>query len=113
MPITTHKLGPGTLTLGAGPLNVSAQLTACKVTVSEEVTSTEDVMVLSGETLDGDESVDFSYVLEGTLFQDLAALGVVDWSWTNKGTEQAFTFIPNTVADRQVQGILKPVPLTI
>jgi hypothetical protein len=113
MPINSHLLGPGTLELGAGPLDVSAQLTACRVNPSENVTETDPIKVLSGEQLDGDESVDFSFTLEGTLLQDLAAAGVVAWSWTNMGTEQPFTFIPNDAAARQVQGIVKVVPISI
>lgn len=111
--LTTTKLGPGTLTLGAGALEVSSQLTSCKVTPSESVTTTDRKKVLSGESTEPSESVDFTYALEGNFLQDLAVGAVVDWSWTNKGTEQPFTFVPNTAADRQVQGVLKPVPLSI
>lgn len=113
MAIVTHELGPGTLILGAGPLDVSAQLTACKVTTSENVSTTDKRKVLSGETKDGSESVDFTHALEGSMFQDLSAAGVVAWSWTNRGTPQVFTFVPSTAAGRQVQGTLKPVPLQI
>lgn len=113
MPLTTTKLGPGTLELGAGPLDVSMQLTGCKVTPSENVSTTEARKVLSGESTTPSESVTFSYALEGSFFQDLAPAGVVAWSWTNKGTPQPFTFIPNAAGARQVEGVLKPVPLQI
>lgn len=113
MPIQSDVLGPGLLSLGSGPLDVSAQLTSCRVNVSENVTSGDAVKVLSGEELEADESVDFTFALEGNLLQDLQALGVVDWSWTNKGTEQPFTFVPNNTRARQVSGVLKPVPLSI
>lgn len=113
MPIQSDQLGPGTLELGAGPLDVSLQVTACKITPSENVTSTGAVKVLGGGQIDGSESVDFTYVLEGTFLQDLLEGGVVDWSYDNKGTEQAFTFIPNNARARQVTGTVKPVPLTI
>lgn len=113
MPIVSHKLGPGTLELGSGPLDVSIQVTSCKVTPSENVDTSDPVPVLSGDELAADEDVTFTYVLEGSFLQDLVAAGVVDWSWTNAGTEQAFVFVPNTAAGRQVSGTLKPVPLTI
>lgn len=115
MPIKTTKLGPGTLTLGAGAMEVNAQLTSCKVTPSEAVETTDAIKVLSGETLDGDSSATYSFVLEGTFLQDLddAVAGVVDWSWTNMGTEQAFVFTPNTAAGIACTGILTPVPLSI
>ena len=113
MPINSDLLGPGTLTLGTGALEVASQLTSCRVNVSENVETGDKVKVLSGEELAADESVDFTYTLEGNFLQDLAAAGVVDWSWTNAGTEQEFTFVPNTARGRQVSGIVKPVPVSI
>jgi len=113
MPIQSHTLGPGLLVLGDGPLDVSAQLTACEVVPAEEVTSTDAISVLSGERLEGDEEVTFRYTLEGTFLQDLALAGVVSWSWANAGTPQAFRFVPDNAAARQVEGIVKPVPLRI
>lgn len=114
MAINSTVLGPGTLTLGTGALAVAAQLTACKVTVSENVTAGDTIKVLSGEQLAGVESVAFDYALEGTFLQDLGiTTGVVAWSWANKGTAQAFTFTPNTGAGTKVTGTLKPVPLQV
>jgi len=114
MPISSRKLGPGQLELGAAPLEVNAQLTGCKVTPSETVNSTDAVKVLSGEQLDGDESATYSYVLEGSFLQDdPGAASVVDWSWTNAGTEQPFRFVPSDAGGREVSGTLTPVPLTI
>jgi hypothetical protein len=116
MPIKTTKLGPGTLTLGAGALQVNAQLTGCKVTPSESVESTDAVKVLSGEELAAEESATYSFALEGNFLQDLemgGAASVVAWSWDNMGTEQAFVFTPNTAAGVSVTGTLTPVPLTV
>lgn len=113
MTIKSYKLGPGTLTLGSGPLAVEGQLTNCRVTPSESVTSTDAIKVLSGEELAGDDTATYTYALEGTLLQDLDTAGVIDWSWDNKGTEQSFTFTPNTVEAATVSGTLTPVPLAI
>lgn len=117
MTINTITIGPGELTLGTGPLAVSGQITNCRIEVSENVTSnnTDPIKVLSGETLAGaeDESISFSYVLAGTMLQDLLADGVAAWSWANKGTEQAFTFTPNNALAASFEGIVKPVPLNV
>lgn len=113
MPINSYKLGPGTLVLGSGPLDVSSQVTACTVVPSENTTTVDAIPVLSGEELPAEDTFDYSYELQVTFLQDLAAAGVVDWSWTNKGTEQPVTFIPNTVTDRQVQGTIRVVPLAV
>lgn len=114
MPIISHKLGPGTLTLGAGALEANAQLTACKVTPSENVENSDAIKVLSGEQLDGDETATYSFVLEGTLLQDLNAVAsVVAWSWANMGTVQTFLFVPSDAAGSEVAGDLIPVPVAI
>lgn len=113
MAIERYVLGPGTLSLGSGPLQVAAQVRACRVTASENVTETDAIPVLSGEEIAATSDQTYTFALTGTFIQDLAAAGVVDWSWTNKGTEQAFTFVPATAEARQVQGTLIPVPLDI
>lgn len=114
MAIKSRKLGPGSLVLGSGAMQVNAQLSACKITPSESVESGDPIKVLSGEVLEGDESTTYDFVLEGTFLQDYGDVAsVVDWSWTQMGTEQDFTFIPNDAADRQYDGVLVPVPLTV
>lgn len=113
MPIVSHKLGPGQLELGAVPLEVNAQLTGCKIVPAESVESGDVIKVLSGEELAAEDDVTYTYSLQGTLLQDLAAAGVVDWSWVNKGTWQPFRFVPNDAAAREVSGEVRPVPLQI
>lgn len=114
MPINTTKLGPGTLTLGAGALEVNAQLTACSVVPAENVTTTDPIKVLSGEVLEGEDSATYAFTLEGTFLQDLGAVSsVVAWSWDNMGTVQPFTFTPSTAAGVDVEGELTPVPLRV
>lgn len=114
MPISTRKLGPGTLTLGTGALAVTSQLTGCKVSPSESVESGETVKVLSGETVEDAGTATYTYTLEGNFLQDDPGVtSVVDWSWDNAGTEQDFVFVPNTEGGREVSGVLVPVPLAI
>lgn len=113
MPIQTQHLGPGTLTLGSGPLAVAAQIINCRVEWSESVTTGTAIPVLSGEELAASERVDHAATLAGTLLQHWAAAGVIDWSWINKGTPQAVVFIPSTAAARKVAGLIIPIPITI
>lgn len=114
MTIQSYKLGPGTLKLGTGgTLDVSAQVRACTVTPAENVTTTDDLPVLSGEVLTGDSFATYTYTLTGTLIQDLAAAGVVDYSWTNAGVEVDVEFVPNTVEARKVTGTVRMVPIAI
>lgn len=113
MAIGKYKLFDGNLTLGSGPLNVSSQVTNARVDPSENVTAGDDLPVLSGETLEGEDEVDFSYVLSGNFIQDLADNGVVDYTWENAGSLVAFTFIPNDTAAKKVTGSCWIVPITI
>lgn len=113
--IETYDLFDGTLTLGTAgtALAVSSQVRACTLTPTENVNTREAIPVLSGEEIAETTTETYTYVLGGTFLQDLAASGVIDWSWQHKGTPQAFTFVPNTAKGRKVEGILKPVPLVI
>lgn len=113
MPIQSYKPGPGTLTLGAVPLDVSCQVTTMAVEPSEEVSGGDLIDVLCGEVLEDDETVSVNFRLKGNLLQDLAAAGVVDFSWTNASDEVAFTFVPSTALAREVSGIVRVVPLKI
>lgn len=115
MPLTSAQLGAGTLTLGSGPLAASTQVTACSVNATENVTSSDPIKVLTLDQIDGDESVSFSYTLDGTFLQDdPGASSVVDWSWAQEGNTAAFTFVPNTDQGREVTGTIKSVvPLRI
>lgn len=112
MTVNVQRLGPGTLTLGTGPLAAAAQLTGCKIVPAEQVETEEAVKVLSGEEVAGSDTATYTFTMQGTYLQDLLTAGVVAWSWANKGTNQTFTFKPNgSVA--QITGVLQPVPLQV
>lgn len=115
MPIQTYKMGPGSLILGAlaDLLDVSCQMVNARVEPVEEVTSTDPIDVLCGETLAAEESATYKFRLKGTLLQDLAAAGVCAWTWEHAGEEHAVTLVPNTTAAREVTGIVRVAPIVI
>lgn len=114
MAISARKLGPGTLTLGAGAIAPSAQLTACKVTPAESVEAGERIKTLTHETLDAADTVTIDYTMSGTFLQDdPGAASIVDYTWDHAGEDIAFVFSPNTAAGREVNGTVRIVPLTI
>lgn len=114
MTILSHKLGPGSLTLGTVPLDVTAQVTAVAIEPEESVNSTDAVDVLSGEQLAEEEEASYKYKLTATFLQDtLAAGGLVDFTWTNAGATVPFEFIPNDVLARKVTGSLRVIPLKV
>lgn len=114
MTILSHKLGPGTLTIGAGPLDVSAQCTKCIVSPSESVDSTDAIDVLSGEQLAAEDSASYAWKLDATFLQDdLAVANFVAYTWANIGATVAFKFIPNSGITRKITGNLRVIPLAI
>lgn len=100
MAIKSYKLGPGTLTLstagGASVVNVEAQVRSMTVKVVEKVKAVDPIPVLSGEELEGDESVTFDYTLVGNILQDIESDGLTDWTWAHKAEVVAFDFAPTT-----------------
>jgi hypothetical protein len=113
MPILSYKMGPGTFTLGVAPLDVSCQVTALTINPTENVDTEDAVHVLCGDVLPATDTVDYTYTVAGSLLQDLATGGVVDYTWTNAGDEVPFVFVPNTAEGRQVTGTCRLIPLTI
>lgn len=123
MATDSYKLGPGTLTFdkgGTDEIEVSAQVRNARVESTENVTEEEDMDLLDGSTLLGQDNVTRDYVLAGTVVQDLNAVamtpkGFTDWTWQNRGEELDFEFVPNTArgATTAVTGTCRIVPLTI
>lgn len=112
MPIKSYKL-KGTLTLGTTPLDVSCQLTSCSVNPTENVDTEDAIHVLCGDVLPASDTVDYTFTISGTLLQDLAAGGVVDYTWTNAGDEVPFEFVPDDTGADMVTGTCRLIPLTI
>lgn len=114
MTILSYKLGPGTLTLGAAPLDVSAQVTAVAIEPEESVETTDAIDVLSGEQLAEEELASYKFKLTATFLQDtLVAGGLVDFTWANAGATVPFEFVPNDTLTQKVTGSLRVVPLKI
>ena len=111
MAIKSNVMGPGTFSIGSvgTPLDLTAQVTSLTVEFSEEVE--DSIATLSGETLGG--AADYPATLTGTLVQDLTEAGMFDYTWTNKGDEVPFSFVPSTAAGREVTGICRIAPLNL
>jgi hypothetical protein len=110
-PATVRKLGPGTLTVGTvgAPLDFSGQCTSAAVTW--KVDNEDDTPVLNGGVLAGDRT--YTATLEATVYQDdLAAGGLVDYSWANKGTQVPATYTPYS-GGRSITGQLIVDPLDV
>lgn len=114
MTIASYKLGPGTLTIGATPLDVSAQVTKCFVEADEKVDSVDAIDVLSGEQLPEEDTASYLWKLSATFLQDdLQTTGLIAYTWTNVGQTVAFKFIPATSITRKITGNLRVVPVGV
>jgi hypothetical protein len=115
MTIQSYTMGPGSLSLGTDPsdLDVSCQVKAFKVECAENVKKTDPTPMLCGEDKTTADRVTREWKVTGKILQDLAAAGVVDYTWTNAGDTVAFVFIPSTAKGRKVTGVCRLVPLTV
>lgn len=109
MPST--KLGPGTLKIGATgtEIDVSCQLNGGRITTN--VDTGDSVTTLCGTTEPG--ATTFDYEFTGNLNTDQArgADGLFALSWSAKGTEQGFVYVPNTAEGTSATGTLIITPL--
>jgi hypothetical protein len=107
----SFKTGPGSLVLGApgSEEEFSANVKTCQV--EWDVDSDDDIPLLSGGVLAGDD--EYTAVLTGELVQDLSVTGISTYSYEHRGEVVPFVFIPNTVEDRQISGEVKVIPLTV
>jgi hypothetical protein len=105
-----HRLGPGSLKFGetGTPMEFAAQLTNARI--SPSINEEDAIDVLSGETIDGDDTID--WVVAGTLHQSFDKAGLVYWCFENRLTVVPFDFVPNTdEADYGWRGNCKIVPI--
>lgn len=106
-------MGPGVLELGDDDTSFAQQMRSFTVMPAEEVDSEDDIEVLSGDTVEGEDTVSHSFNVKGKVLQDLSAAGFVAYTWTNKGLSVPFRFKPRNDVARQVTGTVRIVPVAI
>jgi hypothetical protein len=111
MAAKSHALGPGSLKLGetGSSREIAQQLT--KIVLTPNVDEEDDVPVLSGEILDGEETT--TWEVSGTANQDYDADSFEDWCFTNRGKRVPFEFTPSTAHVRGYKGTLKVRPIAV
>lgn len=105
------QLGPGTLILGdvGTPLDISCQV--INAIIEWDKDKDDDVVVLCGETVAG--ATTYTAQITGELFQDVDdPAGILATSWSMKGTETDFVFVPNTAAGTEAAGTLVLDPIS-
>lgn len=97
MPVKVARFGPGTLKLGTVPTDFSCQVESMGLNVNKD--EGDPTVVLCGDSVPG--GITYTYVLAGTVLQDLITGGLSEYSWTNAGKTVVFEFVPLTGATGQ------------
>lgn len=105
------RLGPGTLILGetTTTLDMSCQLSAAWVKWDKD--KEDDTEVLCGEAIAGGTT--YTGKLSGSVLMDLSDGGLAEYTWTSKGLQVPFVFIPNALEAKQIIGTITVDPLDI
>lgn len=111
MPVTTHKLGPGVLSLGeTGTLReFTSQVTNARWTPSVE--QEDPIPVLSGDEVTDDP--DFTSVIAGTFLQDYGSESLVKWCFDQRGKVLPFTFKPRSDTALSITGTCQVLPVEV
>jgi len=111
MPGKVTKLGPGTLILSATPTTVDMSCQLAGAWVKWDKDKEDDTPVLCGETIAGGTT--YTGKLSGNVLIDLSDGGLVEYTWTNKGTQVPFVFVPNTAEGKEINGTVTVDPLDV
>lgn len=108
--IKANSLGPGSLTLGTAP-GTELAVSCTAVTLEPSVDTDDDLVVLSGDTLAGEDT--FTWQLNATLLQSYEEDALADWLFDHRGEQHEFTFIPSRDHSRGWKGTIKVRPMSI
>jgi hypothetical protein len=112
MPVSAHRLGPGSLKFGTTGTAQEFAAQCTNVKLSPSLNEEDPIDVLNGEALDGDDTI--TYTLGGTLLQSYEKAGLLHWAFTNALAVLDFDFVPNNVeSDYGWKGKAKIVPLEV
>jgi hypothetical protein len=106
----TYKLGPGTLTIGGTGTEIDVSCLVNNAVISADKDEGDSVTKLCGTVVPG--AVTYSYTLGGNADIDITdPAGLFALSQASPGTQQPFTFTPNTEAGTSAEGSLVIDPL--
>lgn len=106
MTVNRTKTGPGKFVVGDTGDLTTFDSQVLSITLEPEVDTGDSKTVLSGEVVAGDRTETFR--LTGTLLSDFGATdSLVEYCFTNRGTEQPFKFTPSTASGKEITGTLR------
>ncbi len=105
MAVKSHKLGPGSLKLGATGSEIEFAVSLRSVAVEPETDEGDSLPVLSGDEIDeGDEE---TYNLTGSLLESYDIDSLQVWAHVNAGSVVPFTFRPDNDKAVGIKGQVK------
>lgn len=106
----TVKLGPGSLKIGATGAAIDVSCLVNNAVITTDVSRDDAVWHLCGTSTPGKTT--FEHSLTGNLDIDpTEATGLFALSWADPGSEQAFSFTPNTEEGTSASGTIVLTPL--
>jgi hypothetical protein len=110
LPTTTTTLGPGTLTIGETGTEIDVSCLVNNALIAAEKDESDATTKLCGDVRAG--TVTYTYSLSGNMDTDVGdAAGFFALSQAQPGTQQGFTFTPNTATGTSASGVLTIDPL--
>lgn len=110
LPTTTATLGPGTLEIGSVGSEIDISCLVNNAVISADKDEGDATTKLCGDVRAG--TVTYTYSLSGNMDTDIADdAGFFALSQASPGTQQTFTFTPNTAAGTSATGTLVIDPL--
>lgn len=109
-----HTLGPGSLILDApsgGSVALDASCQVSNLVIAAKGDSEDPTPTLCGGSVAGART--YAWTMAGSMFQDVQADGLIDWTWRHAGAETAFTFIPDTTGSARVRGTVMVDPIDL
>jgi hypothetical protein len=110
LPDTTTTLGPGTLEIGSVGSEIDVSCLVNNAVIAADKDEGDATTKLCGDVRAG--TVTYTYALSGNMDTDVAdAAGFFALSQSAPGSQQTFTFTPNTAAGTSATGTLVIDPL--
>jgi hypothetical protein len=109
-PTTVARFGPGTLTIGETGTAIDCSCLVNGARIASSKDETDPTTKLCGTVRPG--TTKYTFELSGNVDVDIAdSAGLFALSQSSPGSEQAFTFVPNTEAETSAAGVLVIDPL--
>jgi hypothetical protein len=110
LPTTTTTLGPGTLEIGSVGTEIDVSCLVNNAVIAADKDEGDATTKLCGDVRAG--TVTYTYALSGNMDTDVAdSAGFFALSQAEPGSQQTFTFTPNTAAGTSATGTLVIDPL--